>query len=105
MIPMKLVPRKKVEIVVDAIAEQDVVTLVERAGATGYTVVPNVGGRGHRGIRVGHDIFDPAPNVLVIVVCAEAIADRIVEDAMRLLERRAGILTVTDVGVARGELF
>lgn len=102
---MNLVPRKKIEIVVDATAEADVVAIIERAGAKGYTVIPNVSGRGHRGIRTSHDIFDPAPNVIIIAVCAESIADRIIDNTMQLLERRAGILTVTDVQVARGDLF
>lgn len=98
-------PRKKVTIVIDRAALPQVVALVKGAGAKGYTLIPNLGGEGHRGIRSGHDIFEPAQNVLLVVIAREEVARRIVDDVMDLLERHAGIVYLSDVEVARADLF
>lgn len=98
-------PKKKVTIVIDAAGKDKVVALVEEAGAKGHTLLPNVQGAGHRGIRRGHDIFEPAQNVLLVVICDPPVAERIVGSVMGLLERYAGIVYTEDVEVARADLF
>ena len=98
--------KKKVEIVVDAAALDAVVAIVESAGAKGYTIVPKASGKGHRGVRAAHDVFeDEAKNALVIVVAPEDVARRILTESLRLLESYAGIAYLTDVEVARGDYF
>jgi PII-like signaling protein len=96
---------KKVEIVIDAAARDRIVEIARDAGAKGHTVVPRVSGQGPRGVRVSHDIFDETPNVLIVVIAPAAVAERIVAAASELLERQAGILTVTDVQVVRRDHF
>jgi PII-like signaling protein len=98
-------PKKKVTIVIDAAAAESVVALIREAGAKGHTLIPRVQGAGHRGIRRGHDIFEPAQNVLLVVICDPPVAARIVESVMGLLERHAGIVYTSDVEVARADLF
>ncbi|HET6403088.1 MAG TPA: DUF190 domain-containing protein [Candidatus Thermoplasmatota archaeon] len=98
-------PKKKVTVVIDAAASESVVRIVRDAGAKGHTLIPHVQGAGHRGIRRGHDIFEPAQNVLIVVICDPPVAERIVRDVMGLLERHAGIAYTEDVEVARADLF
>lgn len=97
--------KKKVTIVIDAAAAEQVATIAKDAGAKGYTLIPRVLGQGHRGIRRGHDIFEPAQNVLIVVICDAGVAERIVARVMTLLERHAGIVYTSNVEVARDELF
>lgn len=99
-------PMKKVEIVVDNAAVERVTDLVEEAGAKGYTVHPEVSGKGLRGVRsAADDIYGTFHNAMVVVVTPPETAQRIVEDALELFEAYAGVLYVSDVSVARPEHF
>lgn len=101
----QLWPKKKVEIVVEAARARAIIEMIERAGATGYTVVPQVSGKGARGIRDDAHLSDVFRNVLIIVVASEEVAVRIVEASQPILEHYAGIVMVSDVGVVRNEHF
>ena len=50
---VQLYRKKKIEIVVEAARARAVIEMIEDAGAKGYTVVPQVSGKGNRGIRDG----------------------------------------------------
>lgn len=97
--------KKKIEIVVEAACARAIIAMVEKAGAKGYTVVPNVSGKGNRGVRDEAELSDVFRNVLIIVVAAEDIAARIVEASHSVLENYAGIVVVSDVDVLRDEHF
>jgi nitrogen regulatory protein PII len=97
--------RKKVEIVIDATALDRVLDIVRQAGARGHTVVPNVGGRGDRGVRAGDDLFGVFQNALVIAIVDDAAADRIVTGVLEVLKTRPGIVYTSDVEIAREDQF
>lgn len=101
----QLWPKKKIEIVVEAARVRALLEMIDAAGAKGYTVVSNVSGRGHRGIRDDAHLSDVFCNMLIIVVAAEDIAARIVAASQSLLENYAGIVVVSDVAVVRDEHF
>lgn len=95
-------PIKRVEIIIEALELQRVVGLVEQAGATGYTVIPHVHGKGHRGVRTDLGFSDVLKNVMVIVVAPESVARKIAQEVSGLFKRRAGLLTVTPVDCCYG---
>lgn len=97
--------KKKIEIIVEAARARAIIEMIEKAGAKGYTVVPSVSGKGHRGVRDSADLSDVFHNVLIIVVAAEDIAARIVDASQSLLEHYAGIVVMSDVEVIRDEHF
>lgn len=101
----QLWPKKKVEIVVEAARAGAIIELAERAGAKGYTVVPNVNGKGARGIRDAADLSDVFRNVLIVVIASDEVTARIVDGVQPLLENYAGIVLVSDVEVVRNEHF
>ena len=47
--------RKRIEIVVEAVRAEAVTLLLDRMGATGWTILPVLAGRGHQGIRRAGD--------------------------------------------------
>ncbi len=101
---MPMYREKKIEMVVDAACVQQLLAMCERIGAKGYTVIHNVSGKGHRGVRGDEgDIFDVFHNVLIIVLAAEHVAGQIVEESQRLLEYYAGTVYVSDVEVVRND--
>lgn len=69
------------------------------------TVVPDVSGKGNRGVRDEAHLSDVFLNKLIIVIAAKEIADRIVEQSQALFENYAGIVVVSDVDVVRDEHF
>ena len=102
---VQLYRKKKIEIVVEAARARAVIEMTEEAGAKGYSVVPDVSGKGKRGIRAEAHLSDVFRNMLIIVIAAEEIASRIVEQSQALLENYAGIVVVSDVEIVRNEHF
>lgn len=86
---------------IEIVLEHDQIEEIKAALArdtTGYTIVPNVGGFGHHGARSGELA------ILVAIVTAEHVQP-IVDAVVPLLRERSGVITVSDVHVARGEYF
>ena len=102
---MQLYPKKKVELVVEASCAPKILEMIEATGAKGYTMLHEVSGKGHRGVRDDSHLTDVFRNVLIIVVAAEAIAREIVSRSQPLLENYAGIVTMSDVDVVRDDHF
>lgn len=102
---VQLYRKKRVEIIVEAARARAIVEMIDRVGAKGYTVVPNVSGKGHRGMRDEAHLSDVFRNVMIVVIAAEAIASTIVEQSQGLLENYAGIVVVSDVEVIRDAHF
>lgn len=100
-----MIARKRLDVVIDAAAVPRVTALAEAAGAKGYTVLPNVTGKGHRGIRRGHDLFAEGENAMVIIIAREEVVAAILRDLAPLLDEHAGVATVADVMVLHGDYF
>jgi hypothetical protein len=88
---------KRLDIVLER-AQLEAVCSVVCRHATGYTVIPEVSGFGHHGSR------DRDMVVLVTVVTRDH-ADPILDAVLPLLDRRSGVVVITDVQVVRGEYF
>ena len=99
--PVQLTPMKRVEIVVEAIKLQQVLKVIDHAGASGYTVLPSVTGRGHRGQRAGGALTDLFKNSIVITLVDEAVAEQILREMKQLIQNYAGIVVVSNVEVLR----
>ena len=97
--------RKKVEIVIDASAQKSLEALLDGLHVRGYTIVPGVRGKGDRGVRRGDDPFDVSGNILAFAVVPEEQADAIVQGTLGLLQKRSGIVLVSDVTVYRPGQF
>lgn len=102
---MKLHQKKRVEIVVEATRAHRILEMIESLGATGYTMIPEVSGKGHRGVRDEAHVSDVFRNVLIIVIAKEQLAIRIIEESQKLLTDYAGIVYVSDVWVVRDDHF
>ncbi|MDZ4052769.1 MAG: hypothetical protein U1E24_05815 [Phenylobacterium sp.] len=102
---VQLYKKKRLEIIVEVARSRAVIEMVEKAGARGYTMVPQVSGKGNRGVRGEAQLSDVFRNVLIIVIAAEDIATRIIDQSQALLENYAGIVVVSDVEVVRDEHF
>jgi nitrogen regulatory protein PII len=89
---------KKVEIITDSIVLEKITTLLEKLGV-GYTVIPEVFGKGSREKRFDDDVTDTFRNIMVIVCCDEPQSKKISEDVEKIILNRGGIVLIYDVNL------
>jgi nitrogen regulatory protein PII len=83
-----------------------VTELLDRTGATGYTIINNVSGKGHHGYHEGHLLFnDTSSQVIVFTVVPEEKVQPILAGLGPLFNRHSGAMFVTDVAVSRRDHF
>ncbi|MEX5220106.1 MAG: P-II family nitrogen regulator [Nitrospiraceae bacterium] len=106
MIELRLHPMKEIKIVVQGDQLKFVTDLLDRTGATGYTIINNVSGKGHHGYHEGHLLFnDMSSQVVVFTVVPEVKVEPILAGLGPLFTRHSGAMFVTDVAVSRRERF
>ena len=92
----------KVSIVSERLLKDDLIALIQEAGATGFTMSA-VEGEGSRGVRAGDW---EGRNVMLETLVSEATADRILTELnTRFMENFAVVAWVTEVSVLRGDKF
>ena len=87
---------KRVEIVTDTLELDRVLELLDQAGVSGYTVVRNAEGKGHRGVRSGDDVTRVFQNSYVLTACTAAQVEQVVAAVRPVLRRVGGICLVSD---------
>lgn len=90
---------KKLEVVIEAVKLQKILSIMDEAGAGGYTVIPSVTGRGHRGRRAGVALTNVFQNAMVFTLVDEATATLIVQEVKKIIQNYAGVIIVTDADV------
>ena len=106
MISLTLHLMKEIKIVVQGEHAKLVTDLLDRVGATGYTIINNVSGKGHHGFHEGHLLFnDTSSLVIVFTVVPDERVEPILAGLSPLLNKHAGTMFVTDVAVSRREHF
>jgi len=99
---------KKAVIITEKLILDGVTRIVERAGATGWTVVA-AGGKGSRGVRTQDRpaVVDGFANVKIEVIVADAaLAERIVEEVARVyFTNYSGIAYLEEVEILRPAKF
>lgn len=87
---------KRVEIITDALEMREVIRVLDAQNVSGYTVIPNVVGKGERGAQSGDDLTDVFKNSLLITACEVERVESLVEAIRPILARRGGVCLVSD---------
>jgi nitrogen regulatory protein PII len=87
---------KRVEIVTDTLELDRVLQLLTDAGVSGYTVIRNAEGKGHRGLRSGDDVTRVFQNSYVLVACSPEQVQAVVAAVRPVLKRVGGVCLVSD---------
>jgi nitrogen regulatory protein PII len=83
-----------------------VTDLLDRVNATGYTIIGNVSGKGHHGVREAHFMFSEQESLeMIMTVVPEDKVEPILAGLRPLFERHSGVMFVADVAVSRQEYF
>ena len=103
---METFRKKRIEIIVELPVLRRVLDAIDRAGASSYTVLPVISGRGASGQWRGDEMIGDAGHMAqVIVVTSEHRVEALLEGIYKLVKRQVGIVTISDVDVIRSEHF
>lgn len=97
---------KRVEITIEAIMQSRLSEALMKAGVTGFTVLPVLGGSGRSGAwtRAG-EIGRASGMVQVICIIRPEKLDKMLKAAFSVVERHIGVVTIVDCEVLRAERF
>src|SRR5919109_2868499 len=103
---LTLHPMKEIRVVVSGENRVFVTELLDKVEASGYTVIGNVSGKGHHGVREAHFMFSEQESlVMIMTVVPEEKVEPILAGLRPLFERHSGVMFVADVAVSRQEDF
>ena len=103
---LTLHPMKEIRVIVAGEHRAFVTDLLDRVNATGYTIIGNVSGKGHHGVREAHFMFSEQESlVMIMTVVPEEKVEPILAGLRPLFERHSGVMFVADVTVSREEYF
>lgn len=87
---------KRIEIITDSLEMREVRTVLERLGVSGYTVIPDVIGKGERGLQSGDELTGVFKNSYMLTTCAPDQLDRLVAAIRPILKKRGGVCLISD---------
>ncbi|TNC49039.1 transcriptional regulator [Rubellimicrobium rubrum] len=96
---------KRVEIVIEAPLERRLTEALEKAGVTGYTILPVLGGGGRSGHWSREGQVGRSGMVAVICLIRPERLEPLLEAAFAVVERHIGVVSITDCEVLRAERF
>ncbi|RGP36342.1 P-II family nitrogen regulator [Pseudotabrizicola alkalilacus] len=96
---------KRVEIIIEAPMQSRLTDALRRAGVTGYTVLPVLGGSGRSGDWTREGQVGRAGMVAVVCLIKPERLDTLLEAAFAVVERHIGVVSVSDCEVLRAERF
>ncbi|MEO1238353.1 MAG: transcriptional regulator [Pseudomonadota bacterium] len=97
---------KRVEIIIEAPMERRLTDALEKAGVTGYTVLPVRGGSGRSGpwSRAGQ-VSSAGGMVAVVCLIRPERLDDLLDAAFAVVDRHIGVVSVSEAEVLRAERF
>jgi nitrogen regulatory protein PII len=103
---LTLHPMKEIRVIVAGEHRAFVTDLLDRVHASGYTIIGNVSGKGHHGVREAHFMFSEQESLeMIIAVMPEEKVEPLLAGLRPLFERHSGVMFVADVAVSRQEYF
>jgi nitrogen regulatory protein PII len=97
---------KRVEIAIEAVMETRLTNALIKAGVTGFTVLPVLGGSGRSGqwTREGQ-VSRAGGMVSVVCIIRPERLDGLLDAAFSVVDRHIGVVSVIDCEVLRAERF
>ena len=96
---------KRLEIIIEAPMKRRLTAALTKAGATGFTVLPVLGGSGRSGVWTLEGQVGRAGMVVVICLIKPERLDALLDAAFAVVDRHIGVVSVTDTQVLRAERF
>lgn len=103
--PRAIHPAKRVEIIIEAPMERRLTDVLLKAGVTGFTVLPVMGGSGRSGQWSREGQIGRSGMVAVVCLIRPDRLDGLLEAAFGVVDSHIGVVSVTDAQVLRAERF
>lgn len=88
--------RIKLEIIIGSLHSERIIEILERNEITGYTVIPNVRGRGSEYEADGLGLNNALTNDMIISILEHEVIERIIEPLREVIALCGGIVVVSD---------
>ncbi|WHZ23855.1 MAG: Distantly related to nitrogen regulatory protein P-II [Nitrospira sp.] len=106
MAGLTLHPMKEIRVIVSGENRPFVTELLDKVQASGYTIIGNISGKGHHGLREAHFMFSEQESlVMIMAVVPEEKVEPVLAGLRPLFDRYSGVMFVSDVAVSRREYF
>lgn len=103
---LSLHPMKEIRVIIAGEHRAFVTDLLDRVKVSGYTIIGNISGKGHHGVREAHFMFSEQESLeMILTVVPEDKVEPILAGLRPLFERHSGFTYVADVAVSRQEYF
>ena len=103
---MQMHPKKRLEIFIEAPLLGRIVDRLERAGATGYSVLPVIAGAGRDGAwSTDGQVSNATRPVAIVCIVDAARLPAILESVYEVVSHQIGLIAVSDVEVVRSDRF
>ena len=103
---LTLHPMKEIRVIVAGEHRPFVTELLDQVEASGYTIIGNVSGKGHHGVREAHFMFSEQESLeMIMAVVPEEKVEPILAGLRPLFDRHSGVMFVSDVAVSRQRVF
>ena len=96
---MQTHPVKRVEILIEAPMEGRLTAALEKAGASGFTVLPVLGGSGRSGPWSREGQVGRSGMVAVVCLVRPDLLDSLLDAAFAVVQDHIGLVNVTDCNV------
>jgi len=103
---LTLHPMKEIRVIVAGEHRPFVTELLDKVHSSGYTIIGNISGKGHHGLREAHFMFsEQESQIMIMAVVPADKVEPILAGLRPLFERHSGVMFVSDVAVSRQEYF
>jgi nitrogen regulatory protein PII len=103
---LTLHPMKEIKIIVQGEHRAFVTELLDKIGASGYTIIGNISGKGHHGVHEAHFMFSEMESqIMVLTVVPAEKVEPLLAGLKPLFEKHSGVMFVLDVAVTRRDRF
>lgn len=103
---MQVYPKKRIDLIIEMPLLRRVTDRLDKAGVTGYSVLPVIGGRGRSGEWSSEGQVSEVGQMAAIVCIVDGgKVDAVLDEVFAVVKRQIGLVMVADVSVVRPERF
>src|SRR5574340_291823 len=96
MAGLTLHPMKEIRVIVSGENRPFVTELLDKVHASGYTIIGNISGKGHHGVREAHFMFSEQESlVMIMAVVPEEKVEPVLAGLRPLFDRYSGVMFVS----------
>ncbi len=101
-----LYPMKEIRVIIPGEHLKFVTDILDEIKVTGYTIIPNISGKGSHGLHAGHPMFSEVDSLtMLMTVVTEEKVELILAGLKPIFDQYTGVMFVSDVAVSRREHF